>query len=116
MKKIVISCLALTAISLSGVANAQSAQIPAKFHGCWEASLYGGEIQVQYEISKNKIESGSGDEGWYDGKVISVKGSGNSYTVKSKGKIGNEPFSKTDSLKLSGKMLIIDKDKFKRCG
>lgn len=110
MKKLLILGFAAV-FSSSAFANTQ---IPKQFHGCWNASLYGGEIQVQLNISANKIQQDA-DGGFYEGKVKSVKNNGNNYTVKTKGVMDGSPFARDYALKLSGKTLNVSGDKFKKC-
>lgn len=117
MKKLTLVCSALAAAMLSPMVNAKGADIPSQFHGCWEAQLYDGEVHVLYTISKNKISFQT--ENVYIGNVISVKKSGDTYKVQTKGKLYDsddkgQPHSDTSTLKSHGKSLIINGDKYQR--
>lgn len=109
MKKLWIAALAV-AFSGSTLANGQ---IPKQFHGCWGTLVY-GEIPVTLEISAKRVTQAS-EGGYYVGNVKSVKGSGNSYTIKTKGDMDGSPFSLDYKLKLNSKSLNVSGDKFTKC-
>lgn len=117
MKKLTLAYAMFLGL-VAGAAHANTKQIPSQFHGCWSTAI-GGEIYVQLDIKKNKIIQ-NGEATSYEGKVTSVKNNGKSYSVKTTGimygEMDQERMSLPYNIQLNGKNLIVNKDKFKRCG
>lgn len=115
MKKLLIPALGLICAT-SVFASGKS--VPSQLQGSW-CYTYPGGYTEKIKLSKTKIIYVA--DGYYEGKVLSVKNNNGTYLLKTKGKLedgasdGPLPHSQDFKLKRSGKALLIDGKKHTQC-